>query len=131
MTIESADVTTMRTTSPTAMLTIFLLIDCRIIARRPHIRLWKSKRKFRLSLPRAAVHQRRTDQHAIGTFGQGRRLVQPEPRQAGAVGGVRLLPKSLPQHSRQTPWRTCGFLQELQRRNQPLLDLGEIASERK
>src|SRR5882757_6364579 len=81
-------------------------------------------------LSRFAPRQRGIDQRAIGALRQRGRTVEPEPRQGLAVGGIRWLRHPLPQQSRQFQRRALRLLQQLQGRDQPLLDVGKIAAER-
>src|SRR5690242_4220716 len=77
-----------------------------------------------------AARQRCTDQRAIEAFGQCAGAIEAEPREAFRVGGVWRARKTLPQQCRQLRRRALRGLQQLQRRDQPLLDVGKIAAER-
>ena len=75
-------------------------------------------------------HQRRIDQRTIATLRKRLRAIEPEPRQAFAGCGVRWLRHPLPQQSGQAQRGSLRVAQQLQRRDQPLLDLGKISTER-
>src|SRR2546423_11309307 len=75
--------------------------------------------------------QRRADQRAIEALFHVNRPIKPEPREAVRVSGAGCPRQSFPQHSRQLQRRALHGLQQLQRRDQPLFDVGKIAAERK
>ena len=77
------------------------------------------------------LRQGRDHQRPIEPLLPGRRLVQSQARQALRLGRLKPLPPSLPYQRRQMPRRTLNVLQELQSRDQALLDIREIAAERK
>src|SRR5579871_3701680 len=79
----------------------------------------------------ASPRQRRDHQCAIEPPLPARRFVQSQSRQAFGLSGLDPPPPSLPDQRGQTLWRALHLLQELQRRNQTLLDVREIAAERK
>ena len=77
------------------------------------------------------LHQRRIDQRAIAALGKCLWLIEAEPFQRLEPHSVRWLRHPLPQQSGQTQRGSLCVAQQLQRRDQPLLDLGKISAERK
>ena len=82
------------------------------------------------TLDYSAPRQRRIDQRAIAALGKCLRTIEAEPRQAFELDSIRRLRHPLPQQSRQSQRGALRFLQQLQGRDQPLLDFGKIAAER-